>query len=66
MEKPEEVVSIENVLKLLVKMLKPTFDDSNADSAEVSTIVTAFEDGKKYKIICTITNADLSKVDSKK
>jgi len=53
-EKPAEIVTIENVLKLLVKMTKPTVDDSGADKAEISSVITSYEDGKKYKVTCII------------
>lgn len=52
---PENIATIENVLKLLVKILKPTIDNSDAESAKVSTVVTSFEDGMKYQVDVTVT-----------
>lgn len=61
-EAPEQVVTIENVLKLLVKLLKPTIDNSDAETAKVSTVVTSFEDGKKYNVEVIITPTKLHNI----
>jgi len=50
-----EIVNLQNVLLLLVKMIVPTIEETNSKKTTVSSVVNAFETGKKYKIKITLT-----------
>ena len=51
----DDIDKITNIAKLLVKILKPTVDQSDAESATVETVVTTKKDKKKYKVEIKIT-----------
>ena len=44
------IVTIQDTMKLMLSLLKPTIDESNSEHTTVSSVITTYEDGTKYKV----------------